>query len=98
MRDDVKDKALRPIAFVYNGGPGSSSVWLHMGAFGPRKVLLADDGNALPGPFRLIDNENTLLDVTDLCFLDPVSTGYSRPVPGENPAQFHGYAEDISSI
>ena len=98
FRDDVKDKALRPMAFVYNGGPGTSSVWLHMGAFGPRKVLLADDGNALPGPFRLIDNENTLLDVADLCFLDPVSTGYSRPVPGENPAQFHGYAEDISSV
>lgn len=98
FRDDVKDKSLRPLAFVYNGGPGTSSVWLHMGAFGPRKVLLADDGNSLPGPFRLIDNENTLLDVTDLCFIDPVSTGYSRPVPNEPASQFHGYAEDISSV
>ncbi|MHB8093497.1 MAG: S10 family peptidase [Candidatus Aminicenantales bacterium] len=98
FRSDVKDKALRPMSFVYNGGPGTSSIWVHMGAFGPRKVQLADDGNSLPGPFRLIDNENTLLDVTDLCFIDPVSTGYSRPVPGEKPEQFHGYVEDIASV
>ena len=98
FRNDVKDKSERPIAFVYNGGPGTSSVWLHMGAFGPRKVLLADDGNSLPGPFRLIDNEYTILDATDLCFLDPVSTGYSRPVPGENASQFHGYVEDIEAV
>ncbi|MCK7462043.1 MAG: hypothetical protein MZU84_08285 [Sphingobacterium sp.] len=87
------------MAFVYNGGPGSASVWLHMGAFGPRKVVLADDGNALPGPpGRLIDNEFTLLDTTDLCFIDPVGTGYSRPVPGENPAQFYGYVEDVAAV
>ena len=99
FRDDVKDKTARPIAFVYNGGPGSASVWLHMGAFGPRRVVLTDDGNALPGPpGRLVDNENTLLDATDLCFIDPVGTGYSRAVPGENPAQFYGYVEDISSV
>ena len=99
FRDDVKDKVQRPIAFVYNGGPGSASVWLHMGAFGPRKVVLAEDGNSLPGPpGRLVDNEFTLLDVTDLCFIDPVGTGYSRPVPGENPAQFYGYVEDIAAV
>jgi carboxypeptidase C (cathepsin A) len=98
FRDDVKDKAARPISFVFNGGPGTSSVFLHMGAFAPRKVLLADDGNALPGPVRVVDNENTLLDVTDLCFIDPVSTGYSRPVPGEPASQFHGYVEDIESV
>lgn len=99
FRDDVKDKVQRPIAFVYNGGPGSASVWLHMGAFGPRKVLLAEDGNALPGPpGRLVDNEFTLLDATDLCFIDPVDTGYSRPVPGENAAQFHGYVEDVAAV
>ena len=99
FRDDVKDKVQRPIAFVYNGGPGSASVWLHMGAFGPRRVVLAEDGNALPGPpGRLVDNEFTLLDVTDLCFIDPVGTGYSRAVPGENPAQFYGYVEDIAAV
>ena len=99
FRDDVKDKAGRPIAFVYNGGPGSASVWLHMGAFGPRKVVLAEDGNALPGPpGRLVDNEYTLLDATDLCFIDPVGTGYSRAVPGENPAQFYGYTEDVAAV
>ena len=99
FRDDVKDKVQRPIAFVYNGGPGSASVWLHMGAFGPRKVVLAEDGNAVAGPpGRLVDNEFTLLDVTDLCFIDPVGTGYSRAVPGENPAQFYGYVEDIAAV
>jgi len=99
FRDDVKDKVQRPIAFVYNGGPGSASVWLHMGAFGPRKVLLAEDGNALAGPpGRLVDNEFTLLDATDLCFIDPVGTGYSRPVPGEDAAQFYGYVEDVAAV
>jgi carboxypeptidase C (cathepsin A) len=99
FRDDVKDKIGRPLAFVYNGGPGSASVWLHMGAFGPRKVLLGEDGKALPGPpGRVVDNENTLLDVADLCFIDPVGTGYSRAVPGENPAQFYGYAEDVAAV
>jgi carboxypeptidase C (cathepsin A) len=99
FRDDVKDKAQRPMAFIFNGGPGSASVWLHMGAFGPRKVLLAEDGNALPGsPGRLVDNEYTLLDATDLCFIDPVSTGYSRPVPGESASQFHGYTEDVAAV
>ena len=99
FRDDVKDKVGRPIAFVYNGGPGSASVWLHMGAFGPRKVVLAEDGSPLAGPpGRLVDNEFTLLDATDLCFIDPVGTGYSRPVPGENPAQFYGYTEDVAAV
>jgi len=99
FRDEIKDKAGRPLAFVYNGGPGSASVWLHMGAFGPRKVALAEDGNALPGPpGRLVDNESTLLDATDLCFIDPVGTGYSRAVPGEDPAQFYGYVEDVAAV
>ena len=99
FRDDVQDKVARPLAFVFNGGPGSASVWLHMGAFGPRKVLLDKDGDALPGPpGRLVDNENTLLDVTDLCFIDPVGTGYSRAVPGEDPAQFYGYVEDVAAV
>lgn len=98
FRSDVRDRVPRPLTFAFNGGPGSSSVWLHMGAFGPRKVLLDDEGFPLPAVFELADNENTLLDATDIVFIDPVSTGYSRPVPGENANQFHGYNEDIESV
>ncbi len=84
-RDDVSDVAKRPIMFTFNGGPGSSSVWLHLGAFGPRRVEMGDAGALLPPPYKLVDNESSLLDVTDLVFIDPVSTGYSRPAPGESP-------------
>ena len=98
FRSDVRDAAARPLSFAFNGGPGSASVWLHMGAFGPRKVRLDDEGFPLPAVFELVDNENTLLDATDLVFIDPVSTGYSRAVPGESPSQFHGYLEDIESV
>ncbi|MCJ7586981.1 MAG: hypothetical protein MUQ00_03665, partial [Candidatus Aminicenantes bacterium] len=98
FRSDVRDRVPRPLTFAFNGGPGSSSVWLHLGAFGPRKVLLDDEGFPLPAVFELSDNEYTLLDVTDIVFIDPVSTGYSRPVPGESASQFHGYTEDIESV
>jgi carboxypeptidase C (cathepsin A) len=91
----------RPVAFCFNGGPGSSSVWLHMGAIGPRRVDFAD-ANEKPGepswpvpPYRTVDNEYTWLDAADLVFIDPVSTGYSRPVEGESANQFHGLNEDI---
>jgi carboxypeptidase C (cathepsin A) len=97
-RDGVKDPARRPIAFTYNGGPGSSSVWLHLGAFGPRRVLMDDEGMPLAPPYRLVDNGESLLDVTDLVFIDPVSTGYSRPAQGEDPNQFHGLREDIKWV
>ena len=90
--------ASRPITFTFNGGPGSASVWLHMGAFGPRRVVLADEGWAPPPPYQLVDNDESLLDVTDLVFIDPVSTGYSRAVPGEDAKQFHGVQEDIESV
>ncbi|MCE5229731.1 peptidase S10 [bacterium] len=96
-RDGV-DTATRPVTFAFNGGPGSSSVWLHLGALGPRRVKLKDDGTALPPPARLIDNEYTLLDSTDLVFIDPVSTGYSRPVPAVESKEFHGVQEDIRSV
>lgn len=93
--------ASRPIIFAFNGGPGSSSVWLHIGTLGPRRVDFADS-NERPGqpslprpPYRVVDNEYSWLDVADLVFIDPVSTGYSRPVDGENPNQFHGLDEDI---
>ncbi len=97
-RDGVDEPARRPITFCFNGGPGSSSVWLHLGALGPRRVLLTDEGDLPPPPYRLVDNEHSLLDVTDLVFIDPVSTGYSRPVEGEKAKQFHGFKKDIESV
>jgi carboxypeptidase C (cathepsin A) len=97
-RDDVDDKTKRPITFSFNGGPGSSSVWLHLGALGPRRVEMGDAGNVLPPPYRLVPNEHTLLDVTDLVFIDPVGTGYSRPVEGEKAKQFHSLKKDIESV
>ncbi|HMF16118.1 MAG TPA: hypothetical protein VKE98_02875 [Gemmataceae bacterium] len=94
----VKDPSKRPIMFTFNGGPGSSSVWLHLGAFGPKKVLMTDKGDPLPPPYKLVDNEYTLLDQTDLVFIDPVSTGYSRPAPGQDKKQFHGVNEDVQTV
>lgn len=97
-RDDVTDVSQRPVMFTFNGGPGSSSVWLHLGAFGPRRVDMGDAGALLPPPYKLVDNESSLLDTTDIVFIDPVSTGYSRPAPGESPNQFHGVQEDVQSV
>src|SRR5271155_5633714 len=97
-RDDVSDVAQRPVTFTFNGGPGSASVWLHLGAFGPRRVDMGDAGALLPPPYKMVDNESSLLDVTDLVFIDPVSTGYSRSAPGESPDQFHGLREDVQSV
>jgi carboxypeptidase C (cathepsin A) len=97
-RDDVADVSQRPIAFTFNGGPGSASVWLHLGAFGPRRVQMGDAGSLLPPPYKLVENESSLLDVSDLVFIDPVSTGYSRAVPGEPAKQFHGIEEDVKSV
>ncbi len=97
-KEGVKDPADRPITFTFNGGPGSSSVWLHLGAFGPKRVKMDDEGFPLPPPYELVDNPYSLLDITDLVFIDPVTTGYSRPVPGEDPKQFHGLDEDIQWV
>ncbi len=88
----------RPITFSFNGGPGSSSVWLHLGLLGPRRVLLKDDGGLPAPPFRLVNNDFSLLDDTDLVFIDPVSTGYSRPVAGEDAKKYHGVEEDLASV
>jgi carboxypeptidase C (cathepsin A) len=98
LLEDVSDPATRPVTFAFNGGPGSSSVWLHMGALGPKRAVLSDNGEALPPPFRITDNESTWLDRTDLVFIDPVSAGFSRPAPGENAAQFYGYKQDIQAV
>ena len=97
-KDDVTDLAKRPVTFTFNGGPGSASIWLHLGAFGPRRVEMGDAGSLLGPPYKLVDNDYSMLDVTDLVFIDPVSTGYSRPAPGESPNQFHGIEEDVQSV
>jgi len=97
-KDDIENPADRPITFSFNGGPGSSSVWMHLGLLGPKRVLLDDEGLPLPPPYKLVDNEYSLLDKTDLVFIDPVSTGYSRSVPGEKPEEFHGVKKDIESV
>ncbi len=97
-RDDVGNAAKRSVTFSFNGGPGSASVWLHMGGLGPRRAVLTERGEALPPPYRLEDNTYSWLDETDLVFIDPVSTGYSRAEPGEDPKNFHGIKEDIESV
>jgi carboxypeptidase C (cathepsin A) len=96
--DGVEDKQKRPLTFSFNGGPGSSSVWLHLGLLGPRRVHLDEEGFAYPPPYKLVDNAYSLLDQTDLVFIDPVSTGYSRALAGEKPKQFHGFKKDIESV
>lgn len=98
-RTGVEDRHLRPVTFAFNGGPGSASVWVHLGAFGPKRALLDDEGFPnTPPPGKLVDNEYSLLDATDLVFIDPVSTGFSRSAPGEDASQFHGYTNDVASI
>lgn len=97
-RTDVKDPSTRPVLFAFNGGPGSSSVWLHIGMLGPRILQLPGDGTTVPTPpVALADNPFSLLDVCDLVFVDPVSTGYSRATQDAKPADFHGVEEDIES-
>lgn len=98
LRDGVTDIARRPITFAYNGGPGSSAVWLQMGALGPMRVLMNAQGQALPPPYKLVDNEFSILDLTDLVFIDPVGTGYSRAAPGQDPKQFYGITGDTESM
>ncbi|TVQ33569.1 MAG: peptidase S10 [Phycisphaeraceae bacterium] len=99
IKDGVEDPATRPITFVFNGGPGSSSVWLHMGTAGPRRVLMGDDDGAQPDPpHALADNPWTWLTATDLVFIDPVGTGYSRPAGDGEQADFSGLEEDIESV
>lgn len=94
---DKADPRTRPVTFVFNGGPGAASVWLHLGTAGPRRIELRDNAPATP-PFRLVDNESTWLDATDLVFIDPVGTGYSRPAQGEKGEQFYGVDQDVRSV
>ncbi|MBB5040501.1 S10 family peptidase [Prosthecobacter dejongeii] len=94
----VADPANRPLTFSFNGGPGSSSVWMHLGLLGPKRVKLRDDGFAVPPPYQLVENEFSLLDETDLVFIDPVGTGYSRASKPEEAKNFFGVNEDARSI
>lgn len=88
----------RPVTFAFNGGPGSSSVWLHLGLMGPRRVVSGDVGSLAAPPYGLTDNLETLLSVTDLVFIDPVSTGFSRAVSGGKPKAYHGFTGDLESV
>lgn len=88
----------RPIIFAWNGGPGSSSIWLHVGMIGPKRAPLSDDGRAPPPPGGLVPNEETLLRYADIVLIDPVGTGFSRALKGEKLSQFFGYNADVSSV
>ncbi|MFT5423777.1 MAG: carboxypeptidase C (cathepsin A) [Phycisphaerales bacterium] len=93
------DPKTRPLTFSFNGGPGSSSVWLHMGLFGPERVNHADEfGNPGAPPYETVHNEFGLLDRSDFVFIDPISTGYSRAEEGTSAKDFHGLENDISSV
>jgi len=95
--DKAPDNKRRPITFCFNGGPGASSIWLHMGALGPKRVITEDvTMNASPGTYET--NPYTLLTTSDLVFVDPVSTGFSKTATGIESKQFYGFDEDINSM
>ena len=92
------DAAQRPVMFCFNGGPGASAVWLHLGGLGPRRAKVNPDGSLPPPPFELVANEHTILPVCDLVFIDPVATGFSRAAKDEKPEQFFGKDPDIAAM
>ena len=96
--DDVESRQDRPLIFVFNGGPGSSSVWLHMGALGPKRVDMGEEGFMPAPPYRLVDNDHTWLDLGDLVFIDPVGTGYSRATEEEHNKKYWGLNADLNSV
>jgi len=99
IKSNVADASSRAVTFLFNGGPGSSSQWLHMGAFGPKRVTIAaDPDNAGASPYDIVDNTFCLLDTTDLVFIDPIGTGYSRALGNKDPKTFWGLLEDANSI
>jgi carboxypeptidase C (cathepsin A) len=97
-RSDVKDLSTRPISFYYNGGPGSSTMWLHMGAFGPRRVVTTEGEFTAPAPYKLVDNTESLIDKTDMVFIDAMGTGYSHIVGKGAPNLFYGIDEDMGAF
>lgn len=99
LRQGVGDRSSRPLVFSFNGGPGSSSVWMHMGYTGPRRVVYDDEGFALRPPGGLEDNPHSILDVADIVYIDPVATGFSRMAnPEADPHRYHGSEPDIASV
>lgn len=97
-KQDVGAGEKRPLLFAFNGGPGSASLWLHLGAIGPRRVQLLEDGGLPPPPYQMVDNEATWLDRADLVFIDPVGTGYSRPTKPELGPKFWSVQGDLDSV
>lgn len=98
VKDGVSSVHERPLIFSFNGGPGSSSVWLHLGALGPKRVKMQDDGGMPAPPYELVDNPESWLDIADIVFIDPVGTGYSRPAKPELGRKFWGLTGDIESV
>ncbi|RJT34963.1 peptidase S10 [Mesorhizobium waimense] len=96
--DNAAEQPQRPITFLFNGGPGAASAYLHIGALGPRVIATGANGEFLPSPQKLIDNPDSWLDMSDLVFVDPVGTGYSREAPGQDTHDFWGVNQDASSI
>jgi len=97
-RDGVSDLSRRPVMFAFNGGPGSSSIWLHMGILGPKRVVITDEGFTPPPPSERVANEYSVLDVTDIVMVDPVGTGFSKPVGEAKGEDFWGVDQDIRSV
>lgn len=99
-QEGITDQSKRPVTFVFNGGPGSASIWLHMGMFGPKMVKVDSDAKKDDGaaPYTLLDNKETILDLSDLVFIDPVGTGYSRVVGNGKVEDYWGLKEDAASI
>lgn len=96
-RSDVQDKTRRPLMISFNGGPGSSSAWMHLGYTGPKRVRIDDEGNPVQ-PYGVRDNPESVLDVTDIVFVDPVNVGFSRIVEGADRRQFFGVNQDIDYL
>jgi carboxypeptidase C (cathepsin A) len=97
-KDNVTDKSKRPVWFLFNGGPGAASIWLHMGAFGPKMVKLESNGLATPPPYTYVDNPNSLLDTGDMVFIDAMGTGFSRPDKPSYGADFGGVENDLAAF
>ncbi|RYV00590.1 peptidase S10 [Shewanella sp. OPT22] len=99
LRTNIKNKSNRPVTFIFNGGPGSASLWLHMGLFGPKRVVLPAGGkNAGAAPFQMVDNQYSLLDMTDMVFIDPIGTGVSHVVGKGKSEDYWGLQQDATSV
>ncbi len=99
VREGVKDKAARPVIFLFNGGPSTASAWLHMGAFGPRRIAPPQDPTAeIPKPYKVVDNAYTVLDVADLVFVDPPETGFSRVLPAGKRSDVYQVNGDAKAV